>query len=490
MVFSVHSLLNLFLRTTFPLATADWLLFVADLLALATIPSVLVRRRGRPLAALSWILALLAVPLGGVVTWWLLGRTHLQRRSRKRRRSRRRLDAAQVAAPPAPPVIPSIIREVLPFALRGDPRWSEGVFPPVAATDVEVMPNGATAYAAMEAAIEGAQHEIRALFYIWQPDDTGRRIAGRLMDRARAGIKVRILVDEVGSRPFLRQLAKPLRAAGVEVAGFLPASFRPWAPTFNFRNHRKLLLVDGRVGFTGGMNIGREYECDWNDQCVRLGGPVLVNLDDVFQEDWLFVTNRGLPDLPRPEPPAPATPAALCTVIASGPDRDENRVQDGFFLALTSARRRVWLTSPYFIPNSSLLDALRGAALRGVDVRILTPRLNDVRLVALASRSSQEPLLRAGVRLFEFLPRFLHTKNLIIDDELSVVGSANVDTRSFKLNFELACFLVSREVNGALADLFTADLQRSREIHRGEVERRGLFQKCLESGANLLSPLL
>lgn len=485
----MHSLLNLILRSAFP-GTVDWILLAAELLGLATIPSVLVQRRGRPLAALSWILALLAIPLVGVVLWWLLGRTHLKRRARKRRKSRRKMDQESPGTPPRAREVPPVLHAVLPFALQDDRRQSEGVFPPAETTDVQVLPNGAEAFAAIEQAIDAAQTEIRALYYIWRPGETGRRIAERMMARARAGVKVRILVDEVGSRPFLRELAPALRAAGVEVAGFLPASFRPWAPTFNFRNHRKLLLIDGRYGFTGGMNIGREYEREWNDQCVRLSGPVLQNLDEVFQEDWYFVTNRSLPDLPQHNEPLAGGTRALCAVIASGPDRSEHRVHDGFFLALTSARRRIWLTSPYFIPNSSLLDALRGAALRGVDVRILTPRQSDVRLVALASRSNQEPLLRAGVRLFEFMPRFLHTKNLIIDDELSVVGSANVDTRSFRLNFELACFLHSRAVADTLASHFEQDLASSREVRLGDVERRSVFQKCVESGANLLCPLL
>jgi len=486
----VYSLLKLFLRSVFPAAAADWILLGADLLALATIPSVLVQRRERPLAALSWILALLAIPFGGVVGWWLLGRTHLLRHVRKRKRSGQRMDAEHPEAPPRPLEIPRVIREILPFALHGDRRWTEGVFPPADATNVSVLEGGAEAFSAIEAAISAARTEIRALFYIWQTGETGRRVAERMAERARAGVKVRILVDGVGSRPFLRELAKPLRAAGVEVAGFLPADFRPWAPTFNFRNHRKLLLVDDRMGFIGGMNIGREYEREWSDQCVRLQGRVLENLDAVFQEDWLFVTNRTIGDMPRPAASEPTAATALCTVIASGPDREEHRVRDGFFLAITNAQRRVWLASPYFIPDASLIDALRAAALRGLDVRILTPRQNDVWLAALASRSCHGQLKRAGARIFEYLPRFLHTKNLIVDDDLSVVGSANVDTRSFRLNFELTCFIASAEVNATLTSIFERYCRESAEISQVDLEQKGVVIKCLESGANLLSPLL
>ncbi|MGH7995569.1 MAG: cardiolipin synthase [Opitutaceae bacterium] len=486
----MYSLLNLLLRAGFPFPARDWIVLGADLLSVATIPSVLVRRSRRPLAALSWILVLLAIPLGGLLAWWLLGRTHLQRPARKRKRTRRRMDAEHPELPPHPQEVPQIFREVLPFALQGDQRRTQGVFPPAEATGVQVFADGAEAYAAFEAAIAQARTEIRALYYIWQPDETGRRIAAALAARARAGVAVRILVDEVGSRGFLRLLAKPLRAAGAEVAGFLPASFRPWAPTFNFRNHRKLLLVDGRWAFTGGMNIGREYERDWSDQCIRLSGPALRSLDEVFQEDWFFATNRSLDDLPGHEEPGPPHPRAVCVVIASGPDRMERRVHDGFFMAIMSARRRIWLTTPYFVPDASVLDALRAAAMRGVDVRILAPRRNDVRLVTLASRSCYEPLLQAGVRVFEYLPRFQHTKNLLVDDELAVIGSANVDTRSFRLNFELACFLASRELNRTFGALFEEGLSRSQEVRPAELSQRSLFEKCLESAANLLSPLL
>ena len=165
-------------------------------------------------------------------------------------------------------------------------------------------------------------------------------------------------------------------------------------------------------------------------------------------------------------------------------------MRDGFFLAITNAQRRVWLASPYFIPDASLIDALRAAALRGLDVRILTPRQNDVWLAALASRSCHGQLKRAGARIFEYLPRFLHTKNLIVDDDLSVVGSANVDTRSFRLNFELTCFIASAEVNATLTSIFERYCRESAEISQVDLEQKGVVIKCLESGANLLSPLL
>lgn len=485
----MHSLLNLLLHSVFSSAVSDWIILAADLLSIATIPSVLTHRARRPMAALSWILALFAIPFGGVVIWWLLGRTHLRRPANRRSRSRRRMESARSSSPPHANGVPGVLREILPFALTGDRRFSEGVYHPADATAVEVLGSGAVAFKSMEQAIDEARTEIRALFYIWQADATGRRIAERLAARAREGVTVRVLVDEVGSRHFLRKVAPSLRKAGAQVWGFLPASFRPWAPTFNFRNHRKLLLVDGAAAFVGGMNIGAEYEHDWSDQAVKFEGPVVANFDEVFQEDWLFVTNRSIHDLPRAWRDGRGH-GACCCVIASGPDREEQRVRDGYLLALGRARHRVWLTSPYFVPDPSLLDALRGAAIRGVDVRVLTPFLNDVGLAAYASRSCHGPLIRAGVKVYEFLPRVLHSKNLLVDDDLSVVGSANVDTRSFRLNFELVCFLVSREVNRRFSELFEADLARSDRITAADVARRGRMQRFLESGASLLGPLL
>ena len=301
-------------------------------------------------------------------------------------------------------------------------------------------------------------------------------------------MRVRVLVDAVGSPSFGGRFSRPLRKAGAEVAAFLPARFRPWAPTFNFRNHRKILVVDGRVAYTGGMNVGREYETEWQDLSLELRGPVVGQLADVFAEDWCFATGREPPALPEVEAVDPE--GHVCTVVASGPDRSSNRVHDAFFLAITRARARVWIASPYFVPSQALLAALRSAAQRGVDVRILTPRRSDLPLVAFASRSYYRPLLTEGVRIFEYTAGVLHAKALLVDEELSALGSTNVDARSFRLNFEITCFVASEALASSLARVFERDLALSEEIELAALDERPTWVALAESMAHLLSPLL
>ncbi len=238
------------------------------------------------------------------------------------------------------------------------------------------------------------------------------------------------------------------------------------------------------------MNIGAEYEHDWRDLMLQLRGPVVRNFDEVFREDWGFACDEVLDEIPGEFVANAKGLHGLCTVIASGPDRSSNRVHDGFFLSICGAQQRLWLTTPYFIPSSSIATALRGAAQRGVDVRLLLPCRPSFDLLGLAARAHLPELMHDGVRVFEYEPRFLHTKSLVIDDQTSFVGSANADSRSFRLNFELSCFIQSQELNAALAQCFEADLLQSRELHLKNLTNQSAWKTCLESAAQLLSPLL
>lgn len=468
---------------------------LADLLALATIPSVLLQRRGRPLAALSWVLAVVSIPILGVGAWWLLGRTHLQRLRRRRQES----GLVFTAHSPGPSALPisTHFASVLPFATS--PRaWADGVQRPTGDNAVELLVDGCQAFPAMAKAIEAARHQVHAMFYIWQTDETGRHLRDLLVRKAREGLAVRVLVDAVGSPKIHGAFVAPLKDAGAKVVSFLPVRFRPWSPTFNFRNHRKLVVVDRTIAFTGGMNVGNQYESKWHDLAVKIKGPAVAQLDSIFEEDWFFASGEDLSAEQKAGESScdaesqfqcPQSPAA-CAVIASGPDRQQNRIHDAFFLAISQARQRVLLTTPYFIPSHAIMAALRGAAQRGVDVKILLPRQGDIFLVGLASRSYYPGLLTEGARVFEFSLGMVHTKALVIDDWLSVLGSANVDSRSFRLNFELACFISSSELNARLAEVFTEALNHSSQVNLAAMEHRPHRVAVAESLAHLLSPLL
>lgn len=452
----------------------------SQLLALLTIPSVLLRRRGRPSAALSWLLALFALPLLGVLAWWAFGRTHLERKRRRRARKRRvfaRVRSHQNADES------TVFDRQLPLRARRD-----CVFPSPG-NHLELLLDGARAYEAMEAAIQGARESVHILMYIWQDDATGRRIRDLLVDKARQGVQVRVLVDGFGSSGFVRRLGRPLREAGASVGVFLPSRFTPLeSPRTNFVNHRKILVVDDRVAFTGGMNVGDEYAERWRDAMVRVEGPAVQDLQLVFLDDWYFATNE-LVESDGGTAIAPHPNGVDAAIIASGPD-SESWIHDAYFLALTQAQRRIWIATPYFIPGPAILAALRTAAGRGVDVRIVVPSKSDVALVAWASRSFYRMLLQAGVRIFEYGGTMLHAKALVTDDSLGSIGTANIDSRSFRLSFEVGCFFASKELNGELANWHEGLTRGAIEVTREAIATKPLAHKLAESVAHLCSPLL
>ena len=459
-----------------------WLLVGADLVALLSVPSVLLRRRGRPLAALSWLLAVAAMPYVGVILWWTVGRSHLDRL--RLRRARQPTHQARATTGTL---------SSMPFYTE-EYRGSDGIFAPTAGNQLELLVKSEF-FDALRAAIAAAREEIDVLFYIWKDDATGTDIRDLLIERARAGVKVRVLVDDMGSPAMRGRFARPLREAGAEVMRFLPVRFRPWNPTLNFRNHRKLVVVDHKVALTGGANLGVEYEHDWFDLGVRVRGPAVSDLHEVFVEDWMFALAEAKRDctactvMEEPAAPIPGADGVIA-IVASGPDRDRQRMADVFFLAIGGARQRLYVTTPYFIPTEPIQAVLRSAAQRGVDVRLMVPRLNDVQLVQLASRSFYQELLDEGVRIFEYEPRTLHAKAMVVDDHLVILGSANVDLRSFRLNFELVCVTESPSLAQGLRALFEKNQLDCHEVRLEELARTGTINLLVESVAHLVSPLL
>ncbi len=457
-----------------------WLVTIASqLIALMTIPSVLLRRQGQPRAALAWLLAMFALPAVGVVAWWLIGRTSMVRKRRKRR-ARARDFAARYGMPHTEPC--AAFDGLLPPRALGESMFTSH------GNRVELLFDGPSAFPAMEAAIEGAKRTVHVMFYIFHDDETGRRWRDLLVERARAGVTVRVLIDAWGTPRFTGKFSDPLRAAGAEVAAFLPSHFMPLlAPRFNFANHRKLLVVDDRIAFTGGMNVGDEYAHRWRDVMARIEGPAARALDHVFLDDWYFASKQNVP-LPE-RPPVEKTGSVDCAVVASGPER-ASYIHDAYFILFTRAVRRIWIVTPYFIPTDALATALTTAAGRGVDVRVLLPSTSDVGVVKHAARSFYADLLAAGVKIYEYQGPMLHAKAFLIDEDISTVGSANVDTRSFRLNFEIGCFLSDLTAGAKIAHWYEELLAGSHQVTLAEVRARSTSEKLLESAAHLFSPLL
>lgn len=451
----------------------------SELLAFMTIPSVLLRRQGQPRAALAWLLAMFAIPALGVFTWWAIGRTHIDRKKRKFLESKRE----------------SLERRGTPHSEVGTPFT--GLLPPRAlgdsifatsGNDVKIVFDGATAFEEMYAAIGRARQAIHVQFYIFRSDATGKRFRDLLAERARAGVTVRVLIDAWGTPRFAGAFSDPLRAAGARVAAFLPSRLQPiLAPRFNFANHRKILTIDEEIAFVGGMNVGDEYEHEWIDIMARIKGPAVRALDHVFLDDWEFASDETVTHREFDRPPPQG--AAVCAVVSSGPDRD-SYIHDAYFILFTHAEQRIWIVTPYFIPSDAISTALRTAADRGVDVRIIVPSRSDIAIVKHAARSFYWDLLRGGVRLYEYDGPMLHAKAFVIDAETSAVGSANVDARSFRLNFEVSCVFKDEATASEVSRWCEELLTKSHEVTIEDCMNRSTGEKLLESAAHLFSPLL
>jgi cardiolipin synthase A/B len=358
--------------------------------------------------------------------------------------------------------------------------------------DVQLLINGDRIFPAYLEAIRQAESTINCLTYVYWRGDIAREVAAGLADRARDGVEVNVLLDAVGSAKMQRGLLDLMRDAGVNVTRFRPP--KPYAlRRLNNRTHRKLLVVDGRVGLTGGVGIAEEWTGDahdpdhWRDTHVRVAGPAVLGLQGAFAENWLEATGNvlaGPGHLPALEPVR--EDGGAMQVVRSSAGVGDTNIEALYFLALASAKRRIELTAAYFVPRPAFIEALCDAAERGVDVRILVPGEHiDKGFVRTAGRATYEQLVGCGARIWEYGPTMLHAKTLVVDGVWSSVGSVNFDNRSFQLHDEVTLCVQSEEFAGLLSDQFARDLRVSEEIDPQRWRRRGLLQRAGESALRL-----
>jgi cardiolipin synthase len=334
-------------------------------------------------------------------------------------------------------------------------------------------------------------------YYIYHPDHSGTALRDALIERVQAGVKVRLLIDAVGGGRS-RRFFKDFIAAGGELAWFHPPRFgRVWQrPWLNLRSHRKIVVIDGRIGYTGSVNISddhdeRQREDAFRDLHMRMEGEAVLRLQRVFVEDWIYAAGDdacvGEIAAQTPQPPDPGSVRTL--VLASGPDSSWEAVHRLHVGAIHGARQRVWLATPYFVPGEAAMMALTSAALAGLDVRLLVPKRGDSVLVTLAARSYFDTLLEAGIKVYEYGPRMLHTKALLVDDHMVLIGSANFDHRSFRLNFEVSVLLDDTGLASRLEHHLEGEFQDAQPV-RDDPDRPLLSRRLPEALARLLSPLL
>lgn len=460
---------------------------VVTLLEALAIIDVL-RRPREPRAMIAWICAILLLPVVGLIAYALIGYPRIER-TRRRRRHRRRLLTRPTHQTPHAARLDPALGELAHLATR-----LTG-FPPTAHNEVTVYHDAEKTFLALQLAIEAARRHVHLEYYIFQPDETGMAIAELLLSRAAAGVHCRLLLDDIGCWTMPRKLVRRLRDGGVEVAFFLPVI--PWRGCWhvNLRNHRKIVVIDGTVGFTGSQNIGDEYLgrrrrlAPWRDTHLRIVGPAAQQLQEVFIEDWHFATGAE----PRDGELFPALPRGAgqrIHVIPSGPDTDAAVLHHLLFTAIAAARRSVCIATPYFVPDSAMLLALQSAAYRGVRVQLLVPSRSDNWFVLWAGRSYYGELTAAGVEVYEYGAGMLHSKVVTIDESWALAGSANMDARSFRLNFEITTILYDREPAAVLQRDFDTLREQSRRFTAAETHHWTLRQSIAQGVARMASPLL
>lgn len=359
---------------------------------------------------------------------------------------------------------------------------------------VDVLTNGHETYGAMFEKIAEAYDHIHLEMFIIRDDQIGNQLKQLLIGKAREGIRVRVLYDSVGSWRLGRKYRKDLEDAGVEVTVFFPVLFPVIRRELNYRNHRKILVVDGMTGFVGGLNIGDEYLGAneklgfWRDTHLMLSGDCVYTLQSIFARDWEFASGQKL-EGERYFPPLSRMGKSIVQIAASGPDSDWQAILQAYFTMIATAEKRIWITTPYLVPEESLLMGLKTAALSGVDVRIIIPSKADHFLVYWASQDNIEALLEAGVRIFSYQKGFIHSKILLVDGIGASIGTANLDMRSLEINFEVNAFIYDVIFVGRLEADFIGDLAESSEIILEEHRNRGIAPRFLESLGRIVSPL-
>jgi len=465
-------------------------LLVAYVLYLLGLSGWIMLQKREPVATLSWILSLAALPWIGLFIYYLFGPQKVKRQRLRRGRARSGMEHYSSVCPPD--------ADCTELAAIGQATTG---LAPSSATEVEWLVDGAATYDALLEAIGQARDHVHLEYYIFEPDHTGTMVRDALVAAATRGVQVRLLLDAVGAAKVRARFLRPLLDAGGEAVWFHPRQLlkpfkRPW---LNMRTHRKLVVVDGRVAFTGGINITDEENerrdpDAYRDLHMRLRGHVVRSLQLVFVEDWLYASGQEPKQLELERLWPRGTPSRedggiAAQVLVSGPDSAWETIHRLHVAAIQEARHRVWLVTPYFVPGEAARMAITSAALGGLDVRLLVPKASDSWFVTQAARSYFDELLQAGVKIYEYGPRMLHTKAFIADDDVCIVGTANFDHRSFRLNFELSMMLRDHDRVAELAGILEHEFACATRVHNDR--NRALWTHRLpEAFARLASPLL
>jgi cardiolipin synthase len=445
-----------------------------------------------PQGAIAWAVSLITLPYVSVPAYWVFGRDKFRGYILARQHELELIDDN----------IRQANEQIIPVTALDDRR--SGVIagaeeiariPLTSGNKVNLLVDGDATFASIFDGIDSAKEYVLVQFYIVRDDELGRELKSRLITKAQSGVRILFLYDEVGSFGLPNSYNEELRSAGVEIYPFHSRKGSGNRFQLNFRNHRKTVVVDGRIAWVGGHNVGDEYlgrdpaVGHWRDTHIRIEGPAVIGAQLAFGEDWRWATDE-LPGGLSWTPHIAANGDAQVLMIASGPADKMETASLMYTQAINSSTKRIWIASPYFVPDDAIVQALQLAGLRGVDVRILIPESADIWLITLAAYSFFTDVKAAGVKVYRYQEGFLHGKFMLIDDDAATVGTANFDNRSFRLNFEITALVVDVDFANSVADMFENDFAASRIMEPDEYDLKPFWFRLAVRAARLSAPIL
>ncbi|TDQ30900.1 cardiolipin synthase [Zeaxanthinibacter enoshimensis] len=442
----------------------------------------------RPAKTLGWLLAIFTIPVGGVLFYWMLGRNH--RKNVLAKLKKRSLTLPHSYIDPTLPGESDKYRKLMQLINN------TCAFPPSRGNEVKYLKNGELTFNAIFKAMQAAEKYIHLQYYIFEEGLLTDRLLQLFEKKVTAGVQVRLIYDGVGSYSLSSSYRKKLRAIGVEVYPFLPFKFSRFLSSINYRNHRKIIVVDGIIAFTGGINISDKYLKGteplglWHDMHLQITGPSAWQLAMVFEMDWIMVTGKK-PGIEAPKWQTRENKnSVVVQTVYSGPDDIYPNIEQVFLSLINSARKYIYITNPYIIPTPEILKALQVASLSGVDVRLLMSEKSDSKVVYWSVHSYLESMLRAGIRIFMFPQGFLHSKIIVSDDDIATIGTTNIDARSFEHNYEVNALVYDNAFSRDLRKDFEEDCEGSRELSYQKFIHRPVSERLKEGMARVFAPVL
>ena len=471
----------------------DHIIFWTYLFIIVTsIITVLTDGRRNPVRTISWILVISLLPYVGIFFYLVFGRSyHRQKRiSNRIKKKISNISKKQAINQVDLNKYPIVEKNIKLATLIG--KTSElGVY---GNNEIDIFTDGKHLLERMLEDISKAKDHIHAEYFIIETDETGNTFKEALIKKAKEGVQVRVIYDDLGSWRLKRSTIRDMKKAGIKMQSFFKIRFPYFTSKINYRNHRKILIIDGQIGYLGGFNIADRYTKGldwgiWRDTHLRIEGDAVTGIQHTFIYDWLYITKR-LHTNKRFFPGTTVTTPTAVQIGISGPDMNWESIMQAYCMAISNAKKYIYIQTPYFFPNESIMNAIESAALSGVDVKLMIPYRSDERIAYEGSMSYMGSILNAGVNVYQYTKGFIHSKTLVIDDEIAIIGSANLDLRSFEQNFEVSAFIYDEKHSKSLKELFIKDMKACKKLSYYKWSHRPKYRKFIQALARLLSPIL